>query len=282
MNARTIEFAKTIAPEWLKKINDITNAYQDLIVTQPDLRTEFQKNVDAAQEFIDKYGEAINGALAVGSQFNQMQTAEVTAEYDKQKEALDAKFAAGRLSREKYDQELKKLDLKREKEQKAINKRQQKIDIAQAVVNTGVAITSALGTKPFFPLGLIMAGLAGTMGALQIATIKAQKFATGGFVKGAGTETSDSIPAMLSKNEWVGSAQTVKAFPNTIQAMEYTQRTGNMSNIAAAAARDSGGGTQIIQPKVTATLGVNGRDLAFMVQSELNDYSRSGGNIDGL
>ncbi|MFZ5852300.1 MAG: tape measure protein [Actinomycetota bacterium] len=48
-------------------------------------------------------------------------------------------------------------------------------------------------------------------GATKMATFKAQALAKGGGVFGPGTETSDSIPAMLSKGEHVWTAKEVKA-----------------------------------------------------------------------
>ena len=49
---------------------------------------------------------------------------------------------------------------------------QKATDLAQAGISTALAITNALTTLPF-PLGLAMAAIAGTMGAVQIATILA-------------------------------------------------------------------------------------------------------------
>jgi hypothetical protein len=124
------------------------------------------------------------------------------------------------------------------------------------------------------------------MGALTLSAvkeIKSQKFATGGYVSGQGTGTSDSIPAMLSNGEFVNTARTVNMLPNTVQAIDYMQRTGAPVNIAAAASRDQGGGgSQIVQADVKATLGINGDDLALMVQRKLNVYKSSGGNLDSL
>lgn len=67
------------------------------------------------------------------------------------------------------------------------------IRIAEAVMNTAVAVTNALSTQPFFPVGMAMAAQAAAMGAAQVATISAQEFATG----------TDNVPAMLSSGEMV-------------------------------------------------------------------------------
>jgi hypothetical protein len=46
--------------------------------------------------------------------------------------------------------------------------------IVQAIISAGLAVLNASQTKPFIPLGLIAAGLATTLGAIQIATIASQ------------------------------------------------------------------------------------------------------------
>jgi len=58
------------------------------------------------------------------------------------------------------------------------------IKIAQAISGTALAVVNALQMKPFIPLGIASAIAAGVAGAAQIATIKAQPFASGGKVRG--------------------------------------------------------------------------------------------------
>lgn len=78
---------------------------------------------------------------------------------------------------------------------------------------SGIAIASATGP---FPLNL--AAIATTVATVltnmttAVTTVKSAKFATGGDVTGAGTGTSDSIPAMLSNGESVITAQATSAF----------------------------------------------------------------------
>jgi hypothetical protein len=56
--------------------------------------------------------------------------------------------------------------------------------IAQAIANTAVGATKALATGGF-PMGAILAALATAAGMMQVAKIKAQKFAQGGLVSSA-------------------------------------------------------------------------------------------------
>lgn len=60
-------------------------------------------------------------------------------------------------------------------------KESQKYALIGAIINTAQAVTQALASAPF-PYSLILAGLAAAAGAVQIATIKQQKFAKGGVI----------------------------------------------------------------------------------------------------
>jgi hypothetical protein len=64
------------------------------------------------------------------------------------------------------------------------------------------------------------------MGARQIAKIASQPVAAGGMIRGPGTETSDSIPAILSDGEYVVRAQSVRGIG--IDRLNYMNQTGRM------------------------------------------------------
>lgn len=82
--------------------------------------------------------------------------------------------------------------------------------IAQATINTWQGATLALATIPA-PFGAIQAGVtiaAGLKSVGKIVGVSLPKFATGtNRVLGDGTETSDSVHAMLSKNERIVDAK---------------------------------------------------------------------------
>jgi hypothetical protein len=73
---------------------------------------------------------------------------------------------------------------KREKIEKEYAVKAKVIAVSQAVISTALAVLNALNTKPYLPLGPIMAASAAALGAIQIATIIATKFAEGGEVGG--------------------------------------------------------------------------------------------------
>ena len=103
-------------------------------------------------------------------------------------------------------------------ENKELTKLAKVIALAQIAIETGVAtakaISAAMGKG--FPGALVdiaMAVTAITSGmASAISTVKGAKFATGGYVSGPGTGTSDSIPARLSNGESVINARSTAMF----------------------------------------------------------------------
>lgn len=81
----------------------------------------------------------------------------------------EARKRAAEAATAKKNEELEKKKAKLQRKQAIFQKA---TDVAQAGINTALAITNALTTSPF-PLGIAMAAIAGAMGAVQIATILA-------------------------------------------------------------------------------------------------------------
>lgn len=117
------------------------------------------------------------------------------------------------------------------------------IALAEIAINTGKAIAAGVAeaVKIGFPQNI--AAIATTVAtvlaniATAIKTVKSAKFATGGDVVGAGTGTSDSIPAMLSNGESVLTAKATSMFAPILSAMNQAgggvpingQKTGNQA-----------------------------------------------------
>jgi hypothetical protein len=95
--------------------------------------------------------------------------------------------------------------------------------IAQAIINTQLAVTKALATYGPTPMGYLAVAGAVAQGAASVATITAQGFASGGLVNGPGTSVSDSIPAMLSNGEFVMNAEATRRNLPDLQAMNSGQ-----------------------------------------------------------
>lgn len=155
----------------LKALNEWAQRAQEVFASI----TDFVSNMYDAQ--IDKMDEQIEANTEAGDaeqeRIQELVDSNVITEEEGEarKQAAEAETAA---KNKKLEEEKAALQMKAAKFKKAS-------DLVQATISTGLAITNALTTSPF-PLGLAMAAIAATMGALQIATIAAQplpKYAKG-------------------------------------------------------------------------------------------------------
>ncbi|WP_151721204.1 tape measure protein [Acinetobacter ursingii] len=112
---------------------------------------------------------------------------------------------------------------------KAMFLMQQAIAIGQAIISTELAATKALELGPV--LGIPASTLVRGMGYASVGLIAAQTiagFANGGQIRGAGTNTSDSIPIMASHEEFMIKAKSAKKIG--LDNLNYMNRTGELPN----------------------------------------------------
>ncbi|WP_119025884.1 tape measure protein [Acinetobacter soli] len=110
---------------------------------------------------------------------------------------------------------------------KAMFLAQQTMAIAQQVINTELAAGATTAQTGIF--GLPAATAIRAIGYASVGLIAAQTiagFSTGGHVRGSGTETSDSIPALLSDNEYVIKAKSVRSLG--VDTLDYINRMGEL------------------------------------------------------
>lgn len=99
------------------------------------------------------------------------------------------------------------------------------ITLAQIAIDTGKALSAGIASASSMPFPANIAAIATTVATIManvataISTVKSAKFAQGGKVKGPGTGTSDSIPAMLSNGEFVMTANATRMFEPVLMAM---------------------------------------------------------------
>lgn len=99
------------------------------------------------------------------------------------------------------------------------------ITLAQIAIDTGRALSSGIASASAVPFPGNLVAIATTVAtvlanvATAISTVKSAKFASGGKVRGPGSGTSDSIPAMLSNGEYVMTARATRLFEPLLAAM---------------------------------------------------------------
>ncbi len=122
-------------------------------------------------------------------------------------------------------------------ENSAFAKMAKVITLAQIAIDTGRAISSGVASASALPFPANLAAIATTVAtvlanvATAISTVKSAKFATGGKVKGPGSGTSDSIPAMLSNGEYVMTAEATRRFEPLLEVMNKKSGDYNISNL---------------------------------------------------
>lgn len=208
--------------ELIGATRDLTNAVFDLAIQNAEKEAEAEIErleavakadieiqegvIDEKKKLQEDYTNSINElysllADAEGERYEDI-LAQIELEKQAKQQAIDDEVAAEQA---KADIEAQLLIDKQEAEKKA-NQLKKTQAIVQAVIDTALAILSAL--KSGFPLGLIMAGVYGAMGAVQIATISKQPvYAEGGFT-GIGDKYEPA--GIVHKGEYVVPQRVVR------------------------------------------------------------------------
>ncbi|KAB7731087.1 hypothetical protein F5984_09745 [Rudanella paleaurantiibacter] len=177
------------------------------------------------EEAVDAFNESVAAntiesaarATQVATTLIEASIARRTAVLDKQQKAALQSAGLNADLRAKVEETFQK---RREKLEKDAAKKRQRIASIENVINTAKAVTVAItGAPP--PFSAILAAIAGAQGLAQQVLIDSQQFARGGvylsdgrggYVRGPGTATSDSINSRLSNGESVNNAESTKMF----------------------------------------------------------------------
>lgn len=150
--------------------------------------------------------------------------------------------------------------------------------IASATVSLWQNVSKAMSVG--FPANIpfIAGALAqGTSILSSLSSVQAAGFAQGGYVSGAGTGTSDSIPARLSNGEYVMPARQTRQYRNELAAMRagsYNGGSGSNMNVKV----DNYGGERVQVQQLTAddVRIIVGQEVPRVNEREFNNpYSRT-------
>lgn len=184
-----------------------------------DQRAEIQRQaIQTTQSLLNSFSE-----LQRRKADEAIELAEEVA--DSQIESLDKELKNKEITQAQYDEKKKRIadELAARISAERIKEfnTQKSIALTQAGINTAVAVTKAYEQGGAF--GIVLAALVAAAGAAEIAIIASQqppKFAKGVVgLKGKGTETSDEIPALLSRNESVITAEGTKRHKGLLEAI---------------------------------------------------------------
>lgn len=145
-------------------------------------------------------------AVQIVQQAAQLQLDVVKNQATAEQAELEIKYRKGEIGEEEYNKKVAESKKKAAKEQYKIQMWQWGASILQATANIAQGVSMAIA-QGGFPTGLITGALVGAAGAVQIASIIANKptppsFSTGGIVGGS-SYSGDNIAANLNSREMV-------------------------------------------------------------------------------
>ncbi|MCR4949287.1 MAG: hypothetical protein K6A15_09045 [Treponema sp.] len=214
----------SILDEYLKTLDQTGEAYAQLTEKKnqlSELQTEVQKREleEQAQEakakvaeitdviagYVDRFAEITNGITSLVRKNNEEETNAAMAD-------LSEQYTNGIISYEEYCEKKKELDNKAAQEEYKLKMWEWTSSFLQATANVAQGIAASL--KVGMPAGAILAALSAAAGAVQIATIvankpKAPSFASGGIVPG-NSYSGDRVQANVNSGEMILNAQQQK------------------------------------------------------------------------
>jgi hypothetical protein len=158
---------------------------------------------DIVADYIDRFADITNGITALVRQNNEEEADEALTNLSKQ-------YTDGIISYEEYCEKKKELDKKAAQEEYKLKMWEWTASLLQATANIAQGVAKALAEGGPYA-GPILAALIGASGAIQIATITANKpknpsFATGGIVPGT-SYSGDRVTANVNSGEMILNAQ---------------------------------------------------------------------------
>jgi hypothetical protein len=209
LNVETsVAVAETLAgriDEWMGKWGGVVQFAFDSV----------SQAMDIAQQALDELAEREAGARE--------------AAYESDVESLNQSLANKSMSQEQFTQAMEELEQNKAAKELQAKKKAFKISkgmqITSAIMQTAQAVLAAFSSAAAIPmagvaLGPIMAGVAGALGAAQIAVIASQQFraARGGVVPGAASMT-DSVNSLLAPGEMVINSNSAGMFPELLSSI---------------------------------------------------------------
>jgi hypothetical protein len=175
------------------------------------------------EQFADNWREVVNAGIMdttdVINSFVQAEADSYDARLNTVKKFYDEQIAlAGDNERAKAE-----LAIKRNREEEALRRKsfeaEKEAQQKQTLIHGAAGVIRAFATLDFYEALFASAIIAGETLA-QVAVIGKQQYKgykTGGKIKGPGTETSDSIPILASKNEFMVKADSANKSPKILE-----------------------------------------------------------------
>jgi len=189
----------------------------------------------------------------------------IDIERKKEKQLQDQK-------RKAVEDELKLQEKVKEEKRKAFET-QKAASVIQASIATALATVGALGSQPFTPFNLVLAGIVGALGAVQVGIIASQpvpEFKVGGFTEN--DSDNNKAVGVVHANEWVAPAWMNKSpkYKNTIMELENARVKGYASG--GFVSDTSNDNSALLEKTIEALTAISERQVVVSVQ-EINSVS---------
>jgi len=201
--------------------------FTGLLGFDPDKdQDKIEKAKNAFRGLQDSVSTSISGLMNMSKQRQQQELS-----------AIDEVAAKQNLSDADIAKRKAAINKKYEAEQKRVGNIQKAASIAQTIIHSREAAMAAYKALAGIPiigpaLGAGAAAAAIAAGAIQIAVIKAQKFATGGLFKGKGGERDDQNLAYISDGEYIVNAAATKRYQPILDAINFGKSVAAIPKLA--------------------------------------------------
>jgi hypothetical protein len=236
--AQSDEEKMVITRKYTKKRLDLeTKMYDEINKKEEDTADKTKKSFEDRMGEIEKYFSRISNSITnvfnasnemLQQQLDQNIKAIEKATQD-ELQLLEGSYKERLISEDEYQAQKAQIEQRQDQETRKLKREQfykdKRNNITNAIAAGAQSVLQALASSPP-PLSFILAGLAGTAAAFQIATIKQGEFtaALGGLVPGNGKPNDiDSVKAKLAPGEAVINAKSTSMFP---QALSFINQAG--------------------------------------------------------
>lgn len=190
-----------------QKLADAQKNIDEEIIRQQKEAQQAQKDnmaqtVSNISDYVEKFADITGQMTDLARQNNEEQTQEELTELSKQ-------YTDGLISYEEYCEKKKEIDRKAAREEYKLKMWEWSASLVQATANIAEGVAKAIAQGGI--AGIITGALVAASGAIQIATITANKpkspsFATGGIVPGT-SYSGDRVQANVNSGEMILNAQ---------------------------------------------------------------------------
>lgn len=227
-------------------------------------------------EWYDKLVSGLDAARQVISAYFDFAAQEAQQRYDTETEAMEEAKAkelnAAANNARLREQIEEKYQKKKDSLDKAFRQQEKNRAITQSVIDTALAVVKALGTPP--SPNVAAAAIAGSLGAIQTATIATETYADGGFTgpgMGYPDHTGYKPAGIVHQDEYVAPAWQVKSpvYRPLINALEVGRLRGYAT----------GGPVTPVTPSNSAVSAAGGRQTMDVLREEIAGLRQDLGRI---